>query len=199
MTRRRMSVLCAVCLAIAGGAWGGDGRLPASNVQDISSLLPLPKTDVAAIFTAADTNHDGRLTFAEAHAYSFLVTQEMFDTYDTDHNGYIDRTEAGLPPADIDIGQLFEAADANGDGRMTFAEAYASNPLITQAQFDTYDTDHNGYIDRAEAGLSPVDTGKNGCAGCSNSTGKAWPANGDLFTMMLSLFGLAVMAKVGRS
>ncbi len=194
MTRRMIGMLGVLCLAIAGGAWGWSGQLP-PTVLDTASLVPFPKADVAAIFAAADINHDERLTFTEAHNYSFLVTQELFDQYDTDLNGYIDRVEAGLPPADIDIGALFEAADANNDERMTFDEAYASNPLITQSQFDTYDTDQNGYIDRTEAGLPP-DTGKDGCTGCSSS--KSLPAGGDFFTLALSLIGLAVMAKVAR-
>jgi len=187
-------ILCAACCATAG-AWAGDGRLPVSGTQDITSLLPVPKADVAAIFTAADVNHDQRLTFEEAYNYSFLVTQAIFDTYDTDHNGYIDRAEAGLPPADVNIGQIFEAADVNNDERLTFEEAYACNDQVTQARFDTYDTNHDGCIDRAEAGLPPVDKG--GCEGCSG--GKSLPADGDLFTMALSLLGLAAMAKVGRS
>lgn len=186
-------VLCAACCA-AAGAWGWDGRLPVSGTQDIASLLPVPKADWAAMFSAADVNHDERLTFEEAHNYSFLVTQPMFDTYDTDHNGYIDRAEAGLPPVDINIGQIFEAADVNNDEQLTFEEAYACNAQVTRAQFDTYDVNHDGCIDRAEAGLPPAD--KNGCEGCSG--GKSWPASGDLFTMALSLLGLAAMAKVGR-
>ena len=194
MKHSTTGLLCAVCLVAAGGAWGWSGRLP-SNIQDTSSLVPLPKTDVAAIFSTADANHDERLTYEEAHDYNFLVTQEMFDQYDTDHNGYIDRTEAGLPPVNINIGQLFEAADVNNDGKMTFDEAYAKNPMITLAQFVTFDTDLNGYIDRTEAGLPP-DTGKGGCDGCSSS--KSRPAGGDLFTMALSLLGLAVMARVAR-
>jgi hypothetical protein len=179
----------------ASGAWGWNGRLSIPGVQDAFDLFALPKADVAALFTAADVNHDERLTFEEAHNYSFLVTQAIFDTYDTDHNGYVDRVEAGLPPAEINIGQLFEAADTNNDERMTFAEGYAGNHLFTQEQFDSYDTDHNGYIDRAEAGLPPINPGKTGCEGCNN---KSLPAIGDLFTMALSLLGLTVMARVAR-
>ena len=73
---------------------------------------------------------------------------------------------------------------------------------MTQAQFDTYDTNLDGYIDRAEAGLPPIDPpdpGDGGCSGCSGcSSAKSLPAWGDLFTMALSLLGLAVMARVGR-
>jgi len=170
-------------------------RLDLSGVQDANSLLPTTKLDISQVFEAADANHDGRVTYAEAHSYNFLVTQSQFDSYDTDHNGYIDRAEAGLPPAEIKVADIFEAADTNNDEKLTFAEAYAYSPLITEAQFDTWDTNHDGVVDRTEAGLPPVDTGKGGCEGCGG-TGKSLPAYGDLFTMALSLLGLAAMAKV---
>ena len=189
-------VLCTVC-CVAAGAWAGGGILSAVGVQDVTSLLPLPKFDVAALFEAADVNHDQRVTFQEAHNYNFLVTQAQFDTYDTDHNGYIDRAEAGLPPVEFDITAACESADANNDGQVTFDEMYAYNPLVTRAQFDTYDANGDGVIERAEAGLPPVDPGKGGCAGCTS--GKFWPAGGDLFAMALSLLGLAAMAKLGRT
>jgi Ca2+-binding EF-hand superfamily protein len=158
----------------------------------------MPKADVAAIFSAADVNHDGRLTFEEARSYSFLVTEALFDQCDTDSSGYVDRAEAGLPPVDIDFAQLFDDADKNGDGWVTFPEAYESNHLITQSQFNSYDTNQDGYLGRAEVGLPPADPGKVGCEGCSSGGGKSWPAGGDLFTLALGLLGLAVMAGVAR-
>jgi hypothetical protein len=107
-----------------------------------------------------------------------------------------------LPVAKLDIAQMFEAADVNDDELVTFQEAHTYNFLVTQAQFDTYDTNLDGYIDRAEAGLPPIDPpdpGDGGCSGCSGcSSAKSLPAWGDLFTMALSLLGLAVMARVGR-
>ncbi len=195
MVRRNMGILCAVCLAAAGGAWGWNGRLPGAGARDIFQLLSLQKIDVADVFQAADTNHDQRLTFEEAHNYNFLVTQDMFDDYDLDLNGYVDRTEAGLPAADIEVKDIFEDADANGDEKLTFDEAYANCNLITAAQFYGLDANLDGYVDRTEAGLPP-DSGKDGCEGCNG--GKSRPAGGDLFTMALSLLGLAVMAGIGR-
>jgi hypothetical protein len=142
-----MVVLCAAC-CVAVGAWGADSRSTVSGVQDAADLLPVSKLDIAQVFEAADVNNDELVTYAEAHAYNFLVTQSQFDTYDTNLDGYIDRAEAGLPPVDPD----------------------------------------------------PVDPGPGeGCAGCSGCSGnKSLPAYGDLFTMALSLLGLAVMARVGR-
>lgn len=43
---------------------------------------------VAARFAAADTNHDGKLTLAEAQAGMPRIAQ-MFDQIDVDHTGYI--------------------------------------------------------------------------------------------------------------
>ncbi len=189
---RTIAVLSALC-CVAVASWAGDGRSPVPGTQEIVSLPPMPKFDVAQLFEAADVNHDQRVTFQEAHNYNFLVTQEQFNLYDTDHNGYVDRTEAGLPPVDLNIAQIFKAADTNNDQRVTFDELYAADNLVTQAQFDTYDTNLDGVIDREEAGLAPVSTG---CSGCTGS--ESLPTAGDLFTMALSLLGVAAMAKVGR-
>ena len=191
---RIVSALCGAC-CMAAGAWAACGGVSPSGSQVAIDLLPTPKISIAEIFLAADANHDQRVTFEEAHSYNFLVTQAQFDTYDLDRNGYIDRAEAGLPPIDLDIAQVFEAADANNDQRVTFDELYAANPFITQSQFDACDANHDGCIDRAEAGLPPA-TGKDGCGGCSG--GKSVPATGDLLPTALSLLGLAVMARPRR-
>jgi len=196
MSTRNMGILCVVCLAAAGIASASEDRLTVTGTQTVANLLPIQKLDVADVFEAADANHDGRLTYTEAHNYNFLVTQEIFDTYDLDHNGYIDRVEAGLPPVDVKIADIFEAADANHDGKLTFDEAYAYNNMITAAQFYGYDANLDGYVDRTEAGL-PADPGKDGCAGCNGSSSKSL-FDGDLFTIVLSLFGLAAMAKTAR-
>ena len=193
MGRKELVVLFAVCCA-AAVAQGQGGRASLSELQDPASLLPTAKMDIAQMFEEADTNNDERVTYDEAHSYNFLVSREQFDSYDLNHDGYIDRAEAGLSPVELNIAEIFEAADKNNDEKVSFDEAYGYNAMITRSQFDGYDADRDGFIDREEAGLPPVEPG--GCAGCSGA--KSLASSGDWLAVLVSLLGLAAMAGVRR-
>ena len=77
--------------------------------------------------------------------------------------------------------------DANGDGNLSFKEAIAGIPALTQAVFDALDTNGDGYLSPDELG---VDAGSD-CAGCRGAR-STWL--GDAMTAMLGLIGLAMVA-----
>lgn len=186
MKRRWIGAVIVFC-GVSTGAW--TELLPSG--QDEANLPTTVKIDIGQMFVAADTNHDELVSFQEAHTYNFLVSQSQFDTYDLNHDGCIDRAEAGLPLTEAQFHQY----DSNHDSVIDRTEG------LPQSMFDHYDTDLDNLVTRVEAGLpavdpNPVDPGNGGCSGCSGS--KSWPANGDLFTMALSLLGLAAMAKARR-
>lgn len=71
------------------------------------------------LLEAADANHDGTITRAEAQA----ARGAMFDRLDTDHDGYLSETERAN--ANRQGGQArrgLEGADANNDNRISRAE-----------------------------------------------------------------------------
>jgi hypothetical protein len=58
------------------------------------------------------------------------------------------------------------AADSNGDGSISFAEASAAVAGLTQSVFDTLDINRDGELDKAELG---IDNGTGGC-NCNKSS-----------------------------
>jgi len=96
------------------------------------------------------------------------------------------------------LAEDFEAADTDGDGRITREEAGAAVEGLSQAVFDQLDTNGDGGLDGEELGL-PAD----GC-GCGCEKSGLPPAGlgqklGDLFLGGLALALLAVMGRRGRS
>jgi len=85
---------------------------------------------------------------------------------------------------------VFYAMDANGDSQVSYAEAVALLPTLTQEVFNAVDTNGDGQISLAEAGL---DNG--GCAGCNG--GKSAFTLGNLFLGGLSLMALLGVKKHG--
>ena len=98
-------------------------------------------------FELADTNHDGKLSRAEAN--DFLVG-EIFDAIDTDHDGQVSKTEwsAGKGRTSAD----FKKRDANHDGILTREEtlAYGRTHGVANKAFREADKNHDGALDRAE-------------------------------------------------
>ena len=98
-------------------------------------------------FDAADANHDGKLSRAEAS--DFLVNQ-IFDSRDANHDGKLTKEEwVGEDP-----GRLagFKKRDANHDGIVTREEALAYGRAHGEVNktFKEADKNHDGYLDRAE-------------------------------------------------
>ena len=100
-------------------------------------------------------------------------------------------------PVDADkarekLDAAFVTADANNDGRLSFAEAASAVPGLTQGVFDMLDTNGDGLLTSDELG---VDNGS-GCTGCPGGKSGFSPARrtGDLFMTALGALGLAAMA-----
>src|SRR2546423_5067901 len=98
-------------------------------------------------FNAADTNHDGKLSRAEAS--DFLVG-EIFDSRDANHDGKLTEQEwtGGDPGRLAD----FKKRDANHDGIVTKEEALAYGRTHGEMNniFQEADKNHDGYLNRAE-------------------------------------------------
>ena len=92
-------------------------------------------------FAVFDSNNDGRISQDE---FSLNKLVGMFDPRWTSPSteGPMRLTTANSPLSP----QGFAALDANGDGALTGAEVVAS-PLL---RFDAFDTNADGFIDRAE-------------------------------------------------
>ena len=111
----------------------------------------------------ADTNGDGLIQMSEIEAQA----QQRFARLDLDGNGAITRAEATEAREKMQAmmaerragsegkrrsmrggaeGAMFERADANGDGQVTFAEF--STPMMER--FATHDANGDGAIDASE-------------------------------------------------
>ncbi len=84
------------------------------------------------------------------------------------------------------LGSSFDSIDTNHDGVVTYAEALAAFPGLTQDVFYAVDADGNG-ITEAEVQSAT------GCAGCSKSA--AQKSLSDLFLGALSLTMLAAYSR----
>jgi hypothetical protein len=67
------------------------GSAAAAHAQTRPATSTNAATQQAAAFTAADTNHDGKLSHTEAQAIPMLA--ESFNRVDTDHDGFISLAE----------------------------------------------------------------------------------------------------------
>jgi len=112
-----------------------------------ASTIAQPLRDPAAMFAAADTDHDGRISRAEFQAARLA----QFDRMDRNGDGVISRDDftrimAFRPQAAPRIDAMISEADLNRDGRVTRVElAHAPTGL-----FDHVDTNHDGFVDKAE-------------------------------------------------
>ena len=96
------------------------------------------------------------------------------------------------------LAEDFDAADTDGDGRISLEEAEAAVEGLSQAVFDQLDANGDGGLDGEELGM-PAD----GC-GCGCKKSALTPAGlgqklGDLFLGGLALTLLAVMGRRGRN
>jgi Ca2+-binding EF-hand superfamily protein len=145
-------------------AWGRPGWPYGTFVQvDSNGDGYLDRTEVVATspwypyFTPMDANGDGRVTLAESDAYTRAWRPDRwpfgsFVLVDRNGDGYIDRTEV------VDTSPwypYYTPMDANGDGRVTLAEAnaYTSGWRPDRWPYGSFvqvDRNGDGYIDRTE-------------------------------------------------
>ena len=103
---------------------------------------PISRTEISAAvkakFAQIDTNHDGVVSRAEFEAFRARMA-----------SGDVDRGNGAAAFVHIG-GHWFERSDANGDGRVTLAEA-TGRPL---EMFDMADTNHDGVVSLQERKLA---------------------------------------------
>ena len=123
---------------------------------------PKPTPDVAQaavkrepgqIFKQADKDGDGKVTWEEVHAAAPRFPQERFKQLDANADGAL--TEDELPTAVAKAGApsekprdpgLFQRADKNNDGKVTFEEASAAVPSMTREKFEKLDKNKDGAV-----------------------------------------------------
>jgi hypothetical protein len=100
-------------------------------------------------FAAADLNHDGKLSQAEASDY---FVSNVFEGRDANHDGKVSWEEWNVPGSGRSK-KDFDAADTDKDGALSGQEAiaYGRKRHLFQKDVRAADADHDGYVTKAEA------------------------------------------------
>ena len=126
------SLLVASAATAQSGGWQS-GAKPGPHSVDVNKDGIVTREEaqthprLSADFDAADTNKDGKLDVAEMNSHRERMRVEM-------------RAKAD---------ERWKAADTDGDGALSRAEAEASMPGIAR-RFETFDADRDGKIARDE-------------------------------------------------
>jgi Ca2+-binding EF-hand superfamily protein len=100
-----------------------------------------------------DANGDGVVTREEAQPYPRLT--EHFDAADANKDGQLDATEVNTYREQMRVEmrakamERWKAADKDGDGSVSRAEAETSMPLMAE-RFDKFDANGDGKVSRDE-------------------------------------------------
>lgn len=100
-----------------------------------------------------DVNKDGIVTREEAKTYPRLSAD--FDAADANKDGQLDAAEMNAHRERMRVemrakaDERWKAADTDGDGALSRAEAEASMPHMAQ-RFETFDADRDGKVSRDE-------------------------------------------------
>jgi len=151
--RRRVAVL-ALALCVAACQRHGHAPPPRASMATHAAVVAdesgaRDSVTFNARFTTLDDDDDGRIDFGE---YAANATGK-FVTMDIDGNGLVTpaemdarRAALGRAPriASVDV---IKSVDSDGDGML----AQWENEAIARREFDALDSDHDGFISRAEA------------------------------------------------
>lgn len=121
----------------------------AAVVLTLSSCSTTREPKQTDRFGAADTNHDGKLSEAEASDY-FVST--VFESRDANHDGKLSWEEWNVPGSGRTKAK-FDAADKDKDGSVSREEAIerGRERHLFQKEFREADTNHDGYVTKEEA------------------------------------------------
>jgi Ca2+-binding EF-hand superfamily protein len=122
--------------------------LTLAGTATLASAAGAEGQDPMARFKKADTNGDGMLSRDEARALPMIA--KHFDEIDANHDGQITSDELRAYHQAMREGrkekgaERFQKLDADGDGRISRAEAQASPRLA--AHFDELDVNKDGFL-----------------------------------------------------
>jgi len=123
--------------------------------------LPTVALTLSDNFSAADTDHSGGLSLAEAQARVPSLDANIFNTLDANHDGqlttaelqqYLDEEGEGESQSVVvrELNDNFTAADTDNSGGLSLAEAQARVPSLDASTFNVLDADHDGQLTTAE-------------------------------------------------
>lgn len=114
---------------------------------------------------AADANKDGSISSEEFMQHSQQMAEKRFQKLDANKDGAISTEEMPKPKKMRDrvramdgkrCADMLMRSDADKDGKLTFEEASAGCPQMTQEQFAQLDADKDGALTKAEAAKCPT-------------------------------------------
>lgn len=168
---RNAAASSTILALLAACSHAPDPSSPEQPQADITSGRRVPTGGAAgfAAFTRADANRDGfidRSEFARGGTVASTgggAPDAMFDMHDTNKDGRLTEAELNhqdaMPGASA-IAQLADAQmkrDADGDGKLTFAEFSTLPPgarivstSTPERMFEIYDANKDGFLTRAE-------------------------------------------------
>jgi Ca2+-binding EF-hand superfamily protein len=132
----------------------GDGLIANDEIGAMRRAESSPGGDA---FQRADADGNGEITLQELKAVFPRMTRERFAQLDRDGDGVLQAGEARAPiPRGAAPGtrEVFQKADANADGKVTFDELKAQSPGLTRERFNLMDRDGDGELSKGDWGAT---------------------------------------------
>jgi len=124
-------------LAFAAFDVDGSGVIDTKELGEAMRRMGLSKDDARAAMLRVDADCDGSISFGEfctamapMYSQNTQMLRRAFRFFDADNSGFIDREELSAmltklrmaPPSEAALEAAFQAADANGDNKISFTE-----------------------------------------------------------------------------